>query len=139
MMLVVAYPILNALYLSMYNYRITDPHGRSFIFLKNYSVILTDRVVERGLGQHRDHQVITVAVEFVLGMALAMVMNKIVIPRRSLRTIVLIPYSIITVVSAYGWQYAYSPSYGYISKWLHRSPSAGSTPTSTGSATTGRR
>jgi multiple sugar transport system permease protein len=119
MMLVVAYPILNALYLSLFNYRITDPHGRSFIFLKNYTVILTDSEWWSAVWVSTAIMVITVAVEFVLGMALAMVMNKIIIPRRSLRTIVLIPYSIITVVSAYGWQYAFSPSYGYISKWLH--------------------
>ena len=119
MMLVVAYPILNALYLSLFNYRITDPHGRSFIFLKNYTVILKDSEWWSAVWVSTVIMIITVAVEFVLGMALAMVMNKIVIPRRSLRTIVLIPYSIITVVSAYGWQYAFSPSYGYISKWLH--------------------
>ncbi|MBN9618640.1 MAG: sugar ABC transporter permease, partial [Actinobacteria bacterium] len=55
----------------------------------------------------------------VLVMAIAMVMNKIIIPRRTLRTIVLIPYSIITVVSAFSWQYAFQPSTGFISHWLH--------------------
>jgi multiple sugar transport system permease protein len=119
MMLVVAYPILDALYLSFFNYRITDPNGRSFIFLKNYAVILGDSKWWSAVWVSTVIMVITVAVEFVLGMALAMVMNKIVFPRRTLRTIVLIPYSIITVVSAYGWQYAFSPSYGFISKWLH--------------------
>ena len=51
---------------------------------------------------------VTVVVEFVLGMALAMVMNKIVIPRRTLRTVILIPYAIITVVSAFAWKYAFA-------------------------------
>ncbi len=34
MMLVVAYPILNALYLSLFNYRLTDPNGRAFIWFR---------------------------------------------------------------------------------------------------------
>ena len=45
--------------------------------------------------------VITVVVELVLGMIIALVMHDIVLPRRTLRTLVLIPYSIITVVSAF--------------------------------------
>ena len=119
MMAVVAYPIGYSLYLSLFNYRITDPHGREFIWFRNYGVILSDGKWWNAVWVSTVIMIITVAIEFVLGMALAMVMNKIVIPRRTLRTIVLIPYSIITVVSAYGWQYAFQPSTGFISKWLH--------------------
>jgi multiple sugar transport system permease protein len=119
MMAVVLYPICDALYLSLFNDRITDPAGRSFIWLKNYKVILGDSQWWSAVWVSLIIMVITVIVEFILGMALAMVMNKIVIPRRTLRTIVLIPYSIITVVSAYGWQYAFAPTSGYISKWIH--------------------
>jgi multiple sugar transport system permease protein len=119
MMVVVLYPIGDALYLSFFNDRITDPSGRSFIFLKNYGVILGDSQWWSAVWVSTLIMVITVVIEFILGMALAMVMNKIIIPRRTLRTIVLIPYSIITVVSAYGWQYAFSPTSGYISNWVH--------------------
>lgn len=119
MMAVVAYPIGYSLYLSLFNYRITDPNGREFIWFRNYGVILSDSKWWNAVWVSTLIMIITVAIEFVLGMALAMVMNKIVIPRRTLRTIVLIPYSIITVVSAYGWQYAFQPSTGFISKWVH--------------------
>jgi len=118
MMAVVAYPIIYSVYLSLFNYRITDPNGREFIWFRNYGVILSDGKWWSAVWVSTLIMVITVAIEFVLGMALAMVMNKIIIPRRTLRTIVLIPYSIITVVSAYGWQYAFQPSTGFISKWL---------------------
>jgi len=118
MLAVVAYPIINAVYLSLFDKRITDPHSGSFIWFRNYKVILTDSLWWHAVEVSTLIMVITVIIEFVLGMALAMVMNKIIIPRRTLRTIVLIPYSIITVVSAYGWQYAFAPTSGYISKWL---------------------
>jgi len=119
MLAVTAYPIINALWLSLYNYRLTDPGARSFVFLRNYVVILTDSLWWAAVGITVIITLVTVAVEFVLGMALAMVMNKIVIPRRSLRTIILIPYAIITVVSAFSWKYAFAVDSGYANHWLH--------------------
>jgi multiple sugar transport system permease protein len=119
MMIVVAYPIINAIYLSFFNYRLTEPNGRDFIWFHNYKVILSDSKWWDAVEVSALIMIITVVIEFILGMALAMVMNKIVIPRRTLRTIVLIPYSIITVVSAYGFNYAFAPTSGFISKWLH--------------------
>ncbi|SHF67629.1 carbohydrate ABC transporter membrane protein 1, CUT1 family [Jatrophihabitans endophyticus] len=119
MMIVVAYPILNALYLSLFNYRLTEPDSRTFVFLKNYGVILADTTWWKAVWISTLVMVVTVTIEFVLGMALAMVMNRIILPRRTLRTIVLIPYSIITVVSAYGFKYAFAPDTGFISQWLH--------------------
>ena len=44
MLLVTAYPLVYALFLSLYNYRLTDPAGRTFVGLRNYAVILTDPV-----------------------------------------------------------------------------------------------
>jgi multiple sugar transport system permease protein len=119
MLAVVAYPILDALYLSFFNNRITDPNGHRFLWLTNYKVILTDSTWWKAVEVSVIIMVVTVIIEFILGMALAMVMNKIILPRRTLRTIVLIPYSIITVVSAYGFQFAFQPSSGYLSKWIH--------------------
>ena len=55
MLAVTAYPILNAVWLSLFNYRLTDPSARSFVFLRNYVVILTDSC-GGGRGDHRaDH------------------------------------------------------------------------------------
>ena len=82
-------------------------------------VILTDGLWWAAVTTTVVIMVVTVAVEFVLGMALAMIMNKIVIPRRTLRTIVLIPYAIITVVSAFAWQFAFAVDTGFINHWLH--------------------
>jgi multiple sugar transport system permease protein len=55
-----------------------------------------------------------VVVEFVLGFALALVMHRALYLRKSVRTAILVPYGIITVVSAYAWQYAFTPAYGFV-------------------------
>jgi multiple sugar transport system permease protein len=119
MLAVTAYPILNALWLSMFNYRLTDPSARRFVFLQNYLVVLTDGLWWTAVGITVVITLVTVAVEFVLGMALAMVMNKIVVPRRTLRTVILVPYAIITVVSAFAWKYAFAVDSGFANHWLH--------------------
>jgi multiple sugar transport system permease protein len=119
MLAVTAYPILNAVWLSLYDYRLTDPSARKFVFLNNYAVVLTDGLWWAAVLNTVVITVVTVVVELVIGMALAMIMNKIVIPRRTLRTVVLIPYAIITVVSAFAWRYSFAVDTGFINHWLH--------------------
>jgi len=119
MLAVTAYPILQAVWLSFFRYRLTDPDSREFIFLSNYSVIFTDPLFYQALWNTVFITVVTVAVELVLGFAIAMLMHRIVLPRRTLRTIVLIPYSIITVVSAFAWLYSFRTDTGYVNGWLN--------------------
>jgi multiple sugar transport system permease protein len=111
---VTGYPILNAVWLSLFDYRLTDPAARSFLAIGNYVTIFSDGLFWRQFGVTVIITVVTVAVELVLGFALALVMHRALLLRRSLRTAILIPYGIITVVSAYAWQYAFSNTYGFI-------------------------
>ncbi|MBD4209684.1 ABC transporter permease, partial [Xanthomonas citri pv. citri] len=50
MLFVVLYPILQALYDSLFTYRLTAPDDREFVGLGNYGVILADPVFWKGLG-----------------------------------------------------------------------------------------
>lgn len=119
MLLVTMYPILYAVYLSLFNYRLTDPAGRKFVFIQNYVTALSDPLFWQAFVTTLIITIVTLVFELVLGMAIAMVMNRIVFPRRTLRTVVLIPYSIITVVSAFSWLYAAQVSTGFFNHWLH--------------------
>jgi multiple sugar transport system permease protein len=56
--------------------------------------------------------VVTVSVELVIGFAFASVMHRIVFGRRTIRTSILIPYGIITVVAAFAFRFAVSPDDG---------------------------
>ena len=119
MLFVTLYPICYAIYLSLFNYRLTDPNGRKFVGLNNYIAALSDSLFWQAFGTTFEIVIITLVFELILGMAIAMVMHRVVIPRRTLRTIVLIPYSIITVVSAFSWLFAASTDTGYFNHWLH--------------------
>ena len=114
MLAVTGYPILNAAYLSLFDYRLTSPDARSFIWFKNYQVILTDRLWWGDFGTTLLITVVTVAAELVLGFALAMLMKKAIFARNFVRTAILVPYAVITVVSAYAWKYAFASDSGFI-------------------------
>ena len=62
--------------------------------------------------------VLTVSVELVIGFAFAMVMHRVIFARGIIRTSILIPYGIITVVSAFAWQFAFSLNNGFVNGWL---------------------
>ena len=52
--------------------------------------------------------VVSVSIEFVLGMLLALAMHRVIFWRGALRSIALVPYAIVAVVAAYAWQYSWS-------------------------------
>lgn len=119
MLAVTAYPILQAVWNSLFSYRLTDPAARKFVGLSNYGTILSDPLFWEAVGNTLLITLITVVVELVIGFALAMVMHRVVWPRKLLRTVVLIPYSIITVVSAFAWFYGFQVSTGFVNHWLN--------------------
>lgn len=114
MLAVTAYPIANAIYLSFFDYRLTAPDDRRFTGVGNYVTILSDSLFWQQFLVTVVITVVTVAIELVLGFALALVMHRALLLRRSLRTSILIPYGIITVVASFAWQYAFSTTYGFI-------------------------
>ena len=123
MLFVVLYPILQALYDSLFKYRLTAPGDREFVGLGNYGVILTDPVFWKGLGVTLLITVVTVVVELILGFLLALAMHHAIKQTRGLiRTIILVPYGIITVVSAFAWFYMFSIDSGYINAWFEWVP-----------------
>ncbi|WP_029433309.1 carbohydrate ABC transporter permease [Blastococcus sp. URHD0036] len=119
MLAVTAYPIVQATYDSLFSYRLTDPDNKSFNGLTNYWVILTDSLWWTALGVTLLITVVTVVVELVLGFALAMVMAKMLRSIRPLiRAAILIPYAVITVVSAFAWQFAFDINTGFVNSWF---------------------
>ena len=118
MLLVTAYPMLRALYLSLFSYNLSSPDDREFVGLSNYLTVLTDSLWWGDIFNTVVIMVVTVAVELVIGFAFAMVMHRIIFARGAIRTSILIPYGIITVVAGFTWQFAFSLNNGFVNGWL---------------------
>ena len=118
MLLVTAWPMLKALYDSTFRYRLTAPDDKEFVGLSNYATILTDSLFWQDTWNTVVIMVVTVAVELVIGFWFAMVMHRIIFARGVMRTSILIPYGIVTVVSAFAWQFAFSINNGFVNSWF---------------------
>ncbi len=118
MLLVTAYPIAYALWLSLFRYDLRFPTQREFIGLANYASVLTSEVWWKALSNTLIITVGSVGIELVVGLALALLMHNSTIGRRSVRTAILIPYAIITVVAALAWKFAFDPTTGFVNGLL---------------------
>jgi trehalose/maltose transport system permease protein len=118
MLVVTAYPIGYAVWLSLLRYNMATPDDTAFVGLSNYVTILTDGYWWTAFVVTLAITIISVAIELVLGMALALVMHRTIFGKGTVRTVVLIPYGIVTVVAAYSWYYAWTPGTGYLANLL---------------------
>ena len=118
MLIVTAYPLVSAVYLSLFSYRLTNPEQKDFIGLSNYWTVLKDSLWWQDVGTTLLITVVSVAVELVIGFAFAMVMHRVIFGRKTVRTAILLPYGIVTVVSAFAWFYMFDLQSGFINQWF---------------------
>ncbi len=90
----------------------------NFIGLKAYGKVLQDGRFWSALRNTLVFTIISVFIEFTLGLALAMIMNKAMKGIGLIRTVSLIPWAIPTAVSALMWSYMYDGGSGIIAKIL---------------------
>ncbi|OBK75483.1 carbohydrate ABC transporter permease [Mycobacterium sp. 1274761.0] len=118
MLAVTAYPVGYAVWLSLQRYNLATPDDTAFVGLDNYVTVLTDRYWWTAFAVTLGITVVSVAIEFVLGMALALVMHRTIFGKGVVRTAILIPYGIVTVAASYSWYYAWTPGTGYLANLL---------------------
>jgi ABC-type sulfate/molybdate transport systems ATPase subunit len=118
MLAVTAYPIGYAVYLSLQRADLRFPAATKFIGVANYATVLGSNLWWTAFAITVIIVVVSVGIEFALGMGLALVMRWAILGRGAMRTAILIPYGIVTVVAAYSWQYAWTPNTGYLANLL---------------------
>ena len=114
MLLVTAYPIAYAFVLSLQELDLRFPDEGGFVGLSNYEAVLTSALWWQDVFNTLFVTIISVALELTLGMIIALVMHKAIFGRGVIRTSVLIPYGIVTVVAAFSWQFAFAPDTGFV-------------------------
>ncbi len=121
MIAVTAYPVGYAVWLSLQRYNLEYPQFIKFVGFANYAAVLSSPYWWQALKVTVIITIFSVAITLVLGMLLAIVMHRTLFGRGTVRTAALIPYGIVTVAAAYGWQYAWTPSIGYLSAAFNNS------------------
>jgi len=114
MIAVTGYPIIYSIWLSLQRYDLRFPAQQEFVGLDNYISVLSNGYWWTAFGTTMGLTIVSVVIEFVLGMGLALIMHRTLVGRGLVRTVALIPYGIVTVVAAFSWYYAWTPDTGYL-------------------------
>src|SRR5688500_6250264 len=116
MVLVTAYPIGYAVVLSLQEIDLRFPEDGGFVGFDNYVSVLSSGLWWTDVFNTLFVTVISVALELTLGMIIALVMYRAIFGRGVVRTSVLIPYGIVTVVAAFAWFFAFDVDTGFVNE-----------------------
>lgn len=139
MVLVAGFPIGYAVWLSLHEYSVQTPGLSRWaepFGLGNYLAALGSADFWAALRTTLVFTVVSVFLELVLGMIMALIMNAFARGKAFLRAVVLVPWSVLTVVTAIMWRSIFDPSLGFVNTvlgavglpadtvWLGQSPHA---------------
>jgi len=131
---VAAWPIIYAIWLSLHEYSVrvaglsrwAGPLG-----LRNYSTALQSSEWHSALIHTLVFTVASVTLELIIGLGMALAMHKAFRGQGALRTVVLVPWAILTVVTAIMWKTMFVSPYGFVNTllgtstvWLGSEPQA---------------
>ena len=116
--LVAAYPICYAVWLSLNEYSVITPGLSRFVGLDNYIDALGSAQFWEAMETTILFTVISVSLELVIGLAMALVMHQAFRGRAMLRAVVLVPWAILTVVTAITWRTIFEPELGFVNTML---------------------
>ena len=118
--LVFIYPIIRAFYLSLFAQNLGTQLQPVFAGLTNYSRMLGDGRFWQSLGNTSMFTVVSVSVELVLGMAIALVLHQSFPGRSIVRTIAILPWALPTAVMALAWSWIFNDQFGVLNEILLR-------------------
>jgi multiple sugar transport system permease protein len=116
--LVAAYPIIYAIWLSLNEYSVITPGLSRFVGLDNYIDALSSGQFWDAMKTTVIFTVISVGLELVIGLGMALVMHQAFRGRALLRAVVLVPWAILTVVTAITWRTIFEPELGFVNSML---------------------
>ncbi len=122
--LVFIWPLLYSLWLSFNRYNLSVSPNPSFAWLHNYALIFTDPLYRSDVlsttGRTVLFTVISVPLELVLGLAFALLLNEEFRGRNLFRSVMIVPYAMLTISNGLIWDYILDPTYGVLNVILQR-------------------
>jgi multiple sugar transport system permease protein len=119
--IVAIYPIGYAIWLSLHEYSVRVPglsRWAGSLGLRNYSTTLKDSVFWDAFKTTFIFTGASVTLELILGLAMAIAMHSAFKGRGVLRTVILVPWAVLTVVTAITWRSIFEPDLGFANSVL---------------------
>jgi trehalose/maltose transport system permease protein len=132
--LVAAYPIGYAVWLSLHQYSVRQAGLSRWAepnIWSNYSNVLSDSDFQQAIVNTFVFTFFSVGLELVIGLGMALAMHSAFRGQGLLRTVVLVPWAVLTVVTAIMWRTIFDPTLGIVNAalgtdivWLGETPYA---------------
>jgi len=128
---VAAWPVIYAIWLSLHEYSVRQAGLSRWAGLRNYSSALGNADWWASLWHTLIFTVSSVALETAIGLGMALAMHAAFRGQGILRTVVLVPWALLTVVTAIIWRTMFVSPYGFVNTilqtktvWLGSEPQA---------------
>jgi multiple sugar transport system permease protein len=119
MVVVTGFPFLNTVWLAFTDASLT---GRGYDWnwsgLENFAYILDDDDFRAALGHTFYFTIVSVAIEVVLGVLVALLLNQEFHGRTLVRALLILPWALPTIVNAVMWRLIYNPEFGSLNALL---------------------
>jgi multiple sugar transport system permease protein len=112
----VAYPFCTAIVMSLQNKMVGSP-GR-WIGLANYAELLQDEVFLRTAWNSVVYTVVAVALKFVLGLTMALILDQERRFNNFFRTLLFVPWAVPIVIVSLNWRWIYDDLSGFLNNFL---------------------
>jgi len=120
LLVVFAYPIARSFWLGFFAQNLGTELQPVFIGLNNYVRILGDQHFWQTFWITLRFTVLSVALELILGLGIALVLNRAFQGRGAVRTIAILPWALPTALIALGWTWIFNDQYGIANDILLR-------------------
>lgn len=114
--LLMAYPFVYAIYLSFTNKQIGAP--ATYVGLENFEKLVTMTVFHKTVVNSIVYTVIALVFKFVLGLGLAVMLNRPFVGQQLAKALLLLPWIIPTVFSTMIWWWLLDPAFSIINEVL---------------------
>ena len=121
LLLITALPFGQTLILSFTDAEITARDvSAQWIGFENYLWALTDPDFRDAVGRTLYFTLVSVGLEGVLGVAVALLLNQQFRGRLLMRALIILPWAVPTIVNALAWRLIYNPDYGALNALLYQ-------------------
>jgi len=118
---IVLYPALQTVWLSLHNFVLFDPDNIRFVGLGNFAdILLRDELFWISLGNSLVWVVAAVGLQFLLGLVTALLLNQSFWGRSVARALVVVPWALPSVIIGLMWTWMYDLNLGVFNDMLLR-------------------
>ncbi|HDM70077.1 MAG: sugar ABC transporter permease [Thermotoga sp.] len=115
---IVVYPLIWSLFLSFTDYSVVGTEKPHFVGIRNFAELISDKYIWLHFRNTAKYTVMAVAIQFFLGLGIALLLNREFMGRGILLTLMLAPMMLSPIVVGLFWRYILDANWGVLNYFL---------------------